>query len=58
MKYRNPTDVYTPIYDEFGKDRTDAKRRELTTKLGRLPSYIELYTALCLEDGPRKEVEQ
>lgn len=58
MTYRSPSDVYVPIYAEFGKDRVDTKRRELTAELGRLPSYLELYAMLCLEDGPPKEVEQ
>lgn len=55
MKYRSPSNAYQPICDEFGKDRTNAKRRELTTELGRLPSYLELYAALCLEAGPHHE---
>ncbi len=50
------------IYAEFGRERTNIKRRELTTELRRPPMYLELYAALCLEDGPPKmatgEVEQ
>ena len=44
--------VYENMYPEFGRERVDAKRRELTTKEGRPPTYIELYAALSLEDGP------
>lgn len=45
---------HQPIYDEFGKERTNAKRRQLTTELGCAPNYLKLYVALCLEDRPPK----
>jgi hypothetical protein len=43
--------MYEAIYKEFGREATDIVRRELTARLNRMPSHIELYAEMCLRQG-------
>ncbi len=45
--------MYKNLEKEFDREEIDIVRRELTTKLNRLPSYIELLAELYLREGPK-----
>lgn len=47
--------LYLELRDEFGREKTNIARRELTAKNDRLPSYIELLAVLSLRAGYRKD---
>jgi hypothetical protein len=44
-------DLYERLYNEYGRENVGITRRELTTKYGRMPNYIELLAALALKQG-------
>lgn len=44
--------MFKSLYEEFGEEEVGRVRREITVKLDRIPSYLELLTELCLRQGP------
>ena len=52
MGYIGDMKIFEKLYEEFGREKVDIVRRELTTKNNRIPSYIELLAELYLQEGP------
>lgn len=46
-------DLLQSLYEEFGRETVGIVRRELTTKLSRLPNYVELVAELMRQQGWR-----
>ncbi len=45
--------MFEALYEEFGEEKVHIVRRELTTKNGKIPEYMELLAELYLQQGPQ-----